>query len=288
LENHSEKLSNQLLFFLHNFAVQFYYMQPRHQNKLQYFQEQGFTTEKYVIPYVSEFFDLTPELTVMEIGCAEGGNLKPFLDAGCRVIGIDISETRIQKAREFLQDHPNFNNLTLIDKDVYLVDFSQLPPIDFIFLRDTIEHISNQLKIISFFSSILKPGGKVFMAYPPWCMPFGGHQQICQSRFLSKLPYFHLFPKVIFRGILKMFHESQLTIDNLLEIKETGLPLQRLKRYFAKAGCRIEKETYYFINPNYVVKFKMKPKKLLFFSHIPYLRDFFTTAYYCVISCEKQ
>jgi SAM-dependent methyltransferase len=262
-------------------------MQPRHQNKIQYFKEQSITTEKYVIPYVAEFVSPGPDMTVMEIGCAEGGNLKPFLDAGCRVIGIDISVTRIQKAREFLDDHPNINHLTLIDKDVYLVDFSQLPPIDLIFLRDTIEHIPDQLKIISFFGSILKPGGKVFMAYPPWCMPFGGHQQICQNRFLSKLPYFHLFPKPIFKWILKMFKEPKQVIDNLMEIKETGLSLQRLKKYFRKAGCRIEKETYYFLNPNYEVKFKIKPKKLLFFKHIPYFRDFLTTAYYCVVSCKK-
>ncbi len=263
-------------------------MQPRHQNKLQYFKEQSITTEKFVIPYINDFIQLGPEHTVMEIGCGEGGNLKPFLDAGCKVIGIDISVSRIQKAHEFLDNHPNAHKLTLIDKNVYLVNFSELPPIDLILLRDTIEHIPDQFKIISFFGSILKPEGKVFLAYPPWCMPFGGHQQICHSRFLSKLPYFHLFPRFMYRGILKLFREPQQVIDDLMDIRDTRLPLQRLKRHLKKAGCKTEKETYYFINPNYEAKFKLKPRRLLIIKSIPYLRDFFTTAYYVLFSCKKD
>ena len=259
-------------------------MQERHQNKLQYFNEQSYTTENHVIPYIHNFFVPAPGKTVMEIGCGEGGNLKPFLDKGCLVIGIDISVSRIEKAHEFLSGHPNYNNLTLIDKDIYDVDFSALPPIDLIFLRDTIEHIPDQSRLISFFKSILKPEGKVFIAFPPWHMPFGGHQQICKNRILSKMPYFHILPGFLYRGILKIFGENKRTIEDLREIKDTGISIQRLKKYLKKSNYKIVKQTYFFINPNYEVKFKLKTRKLLFFNHIPLLRDFFTTAYYCIIS----
>jgi cyclopropane fatty-acyl-phospholipid synthase-like methyltransferase len=69
-------------------------MQERHSNRKRYFNEQGLTTAKYVIPYISDLIAITPETTVLEIGCGEAGNLKPFLDMGCRCVGIDISEGR--------------------------------------------------------------------------------------------------------------------------------------------------------------------------------------------------
>ncbi len=42
-------------------------------------------------------------------------------------------------------------------------------------------------------------------------------------------------------------------------------------------------KTDYFINPNYEIKFGLKPKKLLLINKIPVFRDFFTTCYYCII-----
>ncbi len=60
-------------------------MQKRHKNKEQYFNEQGLTSKKFVVPFISDLVKFDNETTVLEIGCAEAGNLKPFVDMGCRV-----------------------------------------------------------------------------------------------------------------------------------------------------------------------------------------------------------
>ena len=57
-------------------------MQERHRNRKLYFDEQVQTTERYVIPYIEAVYPLHEGLRVLEIGCGEGGNLKPFLDRG--------------------------------------------------------------------------------------------------------------------------------------------------------------------------------------------------------------
>ncbi|HPT44163.1 MAG TPA: hypothetical protein PLH52_09935 [Paludibacteraceae bacterium] len=57
-------------------------MQKRHADRQNYFQEQILVTEKYVLPYIENTINISGEMTVAEIGCGEGGNLKPFLDLG--------------------------------------------------------------------------------------------------------------------------------------------------------------------------------------------------------------
>lgn len=259
-------------------------MQKRHKNKQQYFNEQAKTTEKFVVPFLSGFFKIDSNITALEIGCAEAGNLKPFVDLGCRSTGIDISCGRIELAKEFYKDHKNRANLELICEDIYNVKPSD-KKYDVIIMRDVIEHIPNQEKFMGFVKEFLKKDGKFFLGFPPWQNPFGGHQQVCKSKFLSKLPYFHLLPRPIYKALLKVFGESEGTINGLLEIKETGISIERFERILKREKYTISKRTFYFINPNYETKFGLKPRKLTkIISSIPWIRNFFTTAMYYVIS----
>lgn len=264
-------------------------MHDRHSNRERYFNEQVFTTEKFVIPYISQVMAITPETVVAEIGCGEGGNLKPFLDLGCKVVGIDLSENKIENGKHYFAEHPKKENLTLVAQDIYKVSPDEFQRFDLIIMRDTIEHIHDQNKFMGYLKDFLNPGGVVFLAFPPWRMPFGGHQQICRSKFLSKLPYFHIGPVFLYRGMLKLFGESQDTIENLLEVKETGISIARFRRIVRDNGYHFDRETLYFINPNYEIKFKLKTRKLWAVFNIPFIRDFFTTTHYSVISRnEKQ
>lgn len=262
----------------------FLIMHERHVERKQYFEEQSITTKKFVIPYINEILPVTPELSVAEIGCGEGGNMAPFLDLGCKVFGIDIAENKIQNAKLFFEGHPNEKNLTLIAEDIYKLEPGDHLKFDLILMRDTLEHIPDQQVFLAYLKKFLKPHGKVFIAFPPWRMPFGGHQQICESRFLSKLPYYHILPVFLYKSFLKLFGESGPKIKGLLEVKETGISLFRFKKILKQNNYFIDKETMYLINPNYEVKFKLKTRKLPVLLNIPYLRDFYTTTYYCIIS----
>jgi SAM-dependent methyltransferase len=258
-------------------------MQERHKNKIRYFTEQGLTSEKFVVPFLADLVTYTPKTSVLEIGCGEAGNLKPFLDMGCNCTGIDISCGRIELAKEFYSDHPNRQNLTLICSDIYLVNPDH--KFDVIIMRDVIEHIPDQEKFMGFIKDFLQPEGKFFLAFPPWQNPFGGHQQLCMSRLLSKLPWLHLFPWPIYRLVLKIFGESEGTITGLKEIKDTGISIERFERILRNENYKTQKRVFWFINPNYQTKFGLKPRKQSrFISSLPWLRNFFTTAMYYVIS----
>jgi SAM-dependent methyltransferase len=260
-------------------------MQERHLNREKYFNEQAITTQKYVIPLVKELIEINEETSVLEIGCGEAGNLKPFLDIGCkRIMGVDLSQYKIEKGKDFFSDHPNKNNLELILADIYNVA-DELGQFDLIIARDVIEHIHGQERFLNVVKKNLKPGGKFFLGFPPWYNPFGGHQQMCESKFLSKLPYFHILPTPLYKGILQMFGESKSKINELLEIKETGITIERFEKILKNTNYKKDKRFFYLINPNYEIKFGLKPREQLkILSAIPYLRNFYITANYYVIS----
>jgi len=263
-------------------------MQKRHKDKVQYFNEQSYTSEEYVIPFINNLLPITKDISVLEIGCGEGGNLKPFLDMGyMNVVGIDLSKGKIEQANIMFSNHQNKENIKFIAADIYNID--ELAQFDIIITRDVIEHIHDQKKFMGFVKKFLKPEGKIFFGFPPWFNPFGGHQQICESKILSKMPFFHILPAKIYRLILKMFGENEAKIRSLLEIKETGITIERFEKILKNTGYQIEKKILYLINPNYEVKFNLKPRRQInIISSIPYLRNFLTTAGYYLISNKKK
>ena len=107
---------------------------------------------------------------------------------------------------------------------------------------------------------------------------------MCESKVLSKLPFFHLFPKSVYGFILKSFGETDPKIEALMEIKDTGITIERFEKILKKTGYKKDKVLYYFINPNYEAKFGLKPREQVgFISSIPFVRNFLiTTSYYLV------
>ena len=229
-------------------------------------------------------------MKVFEIGCAEGGVLKAFLDRDCEGVGVELSSYRAELAKKFLEPELKKGRAVIICKNIYDESFEQefKNRFDLIILKDVIEHIHDQDKLISKLKSYLNSGGRIFFGFPPWYMPFGGHQQMSGSKVLSKLPYYHLLPAPIYRGVLKLFGEEQQRIDELMEIKQTGISIERFEKILDGQGFEIDQKRFYLINPIYSYKFNLKVReqnKLV--GAIPYVRDFLTTAVYYLVSVRR-
>lgn len=253
-------------------------MQKRHSDRNIYFKEQSISTKKYIIPYISEIKSINEKSLVLEVGCGEGGNLVPFVEMGCQCFGVDIDRHKINLAKQNLPI-----NVVLLNEDIYDVSCEKLPKFDIIFLRDVIEHIPNQEKFMSFIKNFLEKDGIIFFAFPPFRMPFGGHQQILKNKFLSNLPFCHILPNPLYKLILKIGKVPQQSINSLLEIKSTGISIARFEKIIRKNHYTVLRRTDWFINPNYEIKFSLKPRKLLILNKIPFIRDFFTTCRYCIV-----
>lgn len=245
------------------------------------FQQQVENAETYLIPFIEQAVPITPGLRVMEIGCGEGGVLKPFVAKGAQCLGVDLSESRIANARKLMEAEVAAGQVAFVAQNVYDPEFLETykGSFDLIMLKDTIEHIPEQEKFIPYLKHFLKADGQVFFGFPPWYMPFGGHQQICKSRFLGKLPWFHLLPRPLYVGVLRLFGENDRMVEDLLEIKDTGISLERFERIIKGEAFEITAKTLYLFNPIYRYKFGLKPRvQAAWMAGFRYVRNFFTTA----------
>ena len=258
-------------------------MQTRHSDHKQYFDELAITSNKYFLPYIQKFFNIDKDLKIIEIGCGEGGNLLPFARKGCNVTGVDIAKDKIQSAIEYFEQEGV--QARFIASDVFKLKELE-HEFDLIICHDVIEHITDKKGFISKCQVLLKPQGLMFMSFPAWQMPFGGHQQICKSKFLSHLPWFHLLPRFMYKGMLKMFGEKQ-HLDELLDIKQCKCPIEKFEKIIKESPFVKLHRLFWFINPHYEIKFHLKPRRLWrWVGGIPWVRNFFTTSSFYMLKLK--
>lgn len=256
-------------------------MQERHKNRAIYFKELSITSKNYFIPYIQYSHTVEAGMNILEIGCGDGGNLLPFSEMGCNTIGVDIATSRIKDAKTFFEAvHAKG---VFIAHDIFLLkDLEE--SFDIIICHDVFEHIADKERFLSNLSKYLKPQGIVFMSFPAWHMPFGGHQQICRSKILSHLPFIHLSPTFIYRLLLKAFGENNDCIKELLSIKQTGISIESFESLVKKTTLNIQNRQLWLINPHYKIKFGLSPRKLSkSMSNIIFLRNFFSTSCFYIL-----
>ena len=256
-------------------------MQKRHTDRQRYFCELAHTSEKYFVPYINKFIDTTHSLSILEIGCGDGGNLLPFAKLGHEVVGIDISSNRIKDAISFFEKENAeaiFICADILKFDEYASHF------DLIICHDVIEHIGNKQEMLGRIEFFMKSTGILFIAFPAWQMPFGGHQQICHSRWISKLPYIHLLPNVLYKMLLSLGGETDECINELIDIKSTKTTIEHFEKLISRTSLDIIERRLYLINPHYEIKFGLKPRILSkCLSKVLYLRDFFSTSCFYIL-----
>lgn len=257
-----------------------------HHDKPRYFNDQYLNSKNFVIPFIQKNLKIVEGLRVLEIGCAEGGVLKAFTDLGCICTGVELSQSKVLNANIFMKEEVESEKVKFVCQNIYDVDFKSeyAHQFDLIILKDTIEHIPNQYRLITYLKYLLKKDGMIFFGFPPWSMPWGGHQQICKSKILMFMPYFHLLPMKAYKGVLRFFGEDEIKIKDLAEIKETGISTFRFEKMIAKANYVIKSRKFYLVNPIYFYKFKWKPREqFLIIENFSFLRDWLSTTVYYTI-----
>lgn len=259
-------------------------MKKRHTDDELYFNELDKTCSNFYIPYLQDYLEVQ-RLNVLEIGCGQGGNLKQFYLRGCNVVGIDINENKINNAQQFFSriahDKANYK---FECRNIY--DMNGSEKYDLILVHDVIEHVHDKELLFLKANQMLAPNGILFFRFPPWQMPFGGHQQICISKICSSLPFLHLLPTSLYKGILKFLGEDKTTIAELLDIRQCRITIEQFESIASKDFDIIDR-TLWFINPHYQIKFGVKPVKLnRFLYQIRYLRNFVTTS--CFYLLKKR
>ena len=258
----------------------------QHKDERIRFEQQVDNSRSFVLPFIEHTKQLAKGVRVLEIGCGEGGVLKPFAEKGCTCVGVDLNPIRIDIANELLADEVKSGNMRFIYQNVYeesfLNEFRNF--FDVIVLKDAIEHIPEQEKFIPYLKNFLRKDGQIYFGFPPWYMPFGGHQQVCHNKLASVLPYYHILPKPIYKAILKLFKEPDGVVTELMEIWDTQITIERFEKIVRNSDLKVLHKQHFLINPIYKYKFGLKPRKqTALISWMPFFRNFFTTCVYYTV-----
>jgi SAM-dependent methyltransferase len=237
-----------------------------HTDKKRYFEIQAENAEEYVIPFIETKFQLQPGNRILEIGCGEGGVLSAFIKRSCIGVGVELHESRLQLAKELLKKEIEEKKITFIANDIYKVTEQELGgKFDVIIMKDVIEHIHDQKKLLKTLHGVLLPQGVIFFGFPP---------------------YYHLLPRKIYKWVLEKFNQHP---DDLLEIKDTGISIERFEKIVKQTNYKVVNKIHYLINPIYKYKFGWKVRKQLpVLKSIPYIRNYFTTCVYYLITQNNQ
>lgn len=254
-----------------------------HHDKKKYFEINIANVNQYILPFIEEKFPLQPGMRVLEIGCGEGGVIKAFLDRGLTGVGVELDGVRLVDARQWLAAEMQSGKVNFVSKNIYdcEADKDLGGKFDLIVLKDVIEHIPGQEKLLAYLQTFLADKGIIFFGFPPWQMPLGGHQQILKNKWLSKIPYYHLLPMPIYKSILKKAGEN---VQEMVEIKETGISIERFQKIVKTTGYKVLNKKHFLLNPIYQYKFGWKPKEqFAIVQAVPWVRNFFTSCVYYII-----
>jgi cyclopropane fatty-acyl-phospholipid synthase-like methyltransferase len=89
-----------------------------HQDKVRYFDIQRIVTEENILPFIDQYHSGATK-HILEIGCAEAGVLKAFLNQGHRVVGVELSPSRYEAALQFLAPEIVDGNAKILCKNIY-------------------------------------------------------------------------------------------------------------------------------------------------------------------------
>jgi len=257
-----------------------------HGDKRYYFNMTKQVTVQHIVPYLQQHWKFPGGMRVLEIGCGEAGVLQAFTDLGFDCTGIELEESRLEYARQYMEKELKEGKVQFLNKDIYEVDpeADLGTKFDLILLKDVIEHIPNQAKFLPQLHRFLNEGGVVFFAFPPWMMPYGGHQQVLPGKIASKLPYYHLLPGVLYPWMLRLLGVKSNGIATMEEIRSTGISIERFENIVVNSGMMVLNRRFYLFNPIYEFKFGIKPKlQWGLVTRIPWLRNFFTMGMYYVV-----
>lgn len=125
---------------------------------------------------------------VLDIGCGAGGKTMYYASRGAkRVIGMDVVERYREEAESLACELGCEDVFSFLCRDA--AD-TELPAgsVDTVIMNDAMEHVSRPEAVLAECARILKPGGRLYVNFPPYGHPYGAHLSD-----LISIPWVHVF-----------------------------------------------------------------------------------------------
>jgi 2-polyprenyl-3-methyl-5-hydroxy-6-metoxy-1,4-benzoquinol methylase len=218
---------------------------------------------------------------VLDLGCGSGGLSLAMAQRGSNCLGIDQYPLRINEARQYA----SASGVDVRYSVGNILEMHELDEVfDLIVLAEVIEHLVNTTNVeyvLRWCKRRLAESGSMFISFPPWFNPFGGHQ--AGWAVIRYIPWFHLFPGWLKKLIIpdQIHHYMQFMYElNHLTIKS-------FEHTVEKVGLIIAHKWFYHLRPEYHYRYGVPSlKSSLLISKIPVLAEITTTGAYYILEVE--
>jgi 2-polyprenyl-3-methyl-5-hydroxy-6-metoxy-1,4-benzoquinol methylase len=117
----------------------------------------------YTLPALFELCpQLGPNTRVLDVGCGNGSVAAEVIKRGCKIVGIDMSETGIRMARQKCPE----GRFEVLPADQNLLRNLGEEPFDVVYSLEVIEHLYDPLSFVAGCFSATRPGGKFICSTP--------------------------------------------------------------------------------------------------------------------------
>lgn len=131
------------------------------------------TVQFFLARYTEE--EMFRDKDVCDVGCGAGGKSLYYAARGARhVTGLEVLEKYGPQAEALAAQLGLKDRFTFLCRDA--AD-SGLPPesFDTVIMNDAMEHVADPAAVLAECARILRPGGRLFVNFPPYYHPYGAH-----------------------------------------------------------------------------------------------------------------
>lgn len=136
--------------------------------------QKGEDTIRYFLPYHSTEF-MFRDKTALDIGCGAGGKTIYYASLGVRqIIGLEILDKYKEEAEQLAKKYHQESVFSYHTGDAANMTFDP-NTFDTIIMNDAMEHVADPEAVLGECYRVLKPGGHLYINFPPYYHPFGAH-----------------------------------------------------------------------------------------------------------------
>ncbi|MBR1497251.1 MAG: class I SAM-dependent methyltransferase [Oscillospiraceae bacterium] len=186
---------------------------------------------------------------VLDMGCGAGGKSLYYASLGAEhVTGVEIVAHYEAEANALAKELGLSDRFSFVRASAFELPFAD-GSFDTIIMNDFFEHVSEPERALREAVRLLRPGGKVFINFPPYYHPTGYHMSDAIN-----MPWVHLFftdRQLIdaYKELVKGLPDEADRLDLRFSKDEKGvdqytyinrMTLKRAKKIFAALGVKLE------------------------------------------------